>query len=160
MDTGNIINLGLFGLTAVATGVSLYQAWQSRQAKDDAIESAKRAESARIEALEANKRASSALESMAFVTGPPWTLVHRNGDTYLLTNESLSPAHNVIVKATDRTLINGEINLGSIGPKSAKYFFAAGTMATKEYGIVVEWQSDTSEERSTWEYPLPARPKR
>lgn len=106
MDTSNIINLGIFGVTAIAALTAIWQAKDAKVARGDAIAAQKQAEAARdrastlaMEANDAFVRQAEALEhsnQLAEAALPvpevQWSVNPASGSRWLAVNVGNVPA--------------------------------------------------------------------
>ena len=82
-----------------------------------------------------------------------WTLVHHDGDRYMLTNEGDATARDVTISAHESLPIGDLPPVQDVPPHRVLSFLAARTIGTSDSTIMVAWTDDG--QMRTWKYPLP-----
>jgi hypothetical protein len=161
-------------VSVVIAGLALLEAIQSRR---KAERSARSADAAAVKAAEAAERSASAAERSADALQRSaaiseadarrseevtWSLKHFQGDTYILKNESRTPAHSVLITTGDLMAVRGELEHELIDGEGYTQFTAARVMGTTDDSVTVTWLSspagtDPDAKRQVWRHPLPAR---
>lgn len=155
--------------------LSTAEAERAERAERAGAASAERAENAAALTIDTMARMAEALDKIAsrglggptiMAEAPParvaWSLTHFQGDKYMLTNVGEAPAFNVQISAHESLMKMGPWTLEErVGPGEAITFMALRTMGTSDSTITVEWSDDPEDdERHSWRYPLPPRPRR
>lgn len=150
---------------AAAAGSAIFAGFQyaaSRKAADRAEQAETSAQKSADSALSAYVRTSEALEAMALIAGPPWTVRYFGGDAYLLTNNSTVPATDVEIDGEPEGV---DISIDEdlpwvIGPKSAKKFMFVAMLNTPfTRDLVVRWRRNGEGETLEWRHPIPLKPR-
>ena len=123
--------------------------------------SASRAEAAARVSEGYTARVVEALEAMATGSANPrhvrWSMQHRGGDTFVLTNTGEATATNVDLRGHE-SLFGLELVPADqsrvLDPADVLVFMAAASMATSDRTITVSWDDADGTARA-WRYPLP-----
>ncbi len=122
----------------------------------DARRSAERAQKAEEAAAATQDRVTGALEAMAFLDGPPWTVEWISGGAYLLTNNAPVAAHDVRASIDADMATVGDLPQGiDIGARSAIKFMDTAHMGTGfQKNTTVTWTNRSGDDL-IWTHPLP-----
>lgn len=146
---------------------SFYLTWRGqRLEKQNAENTALRAEAAARLSDENSTRVVIALEAMAQQSGPSsgslpasrvrWSLSRQSGDTYILENVGTATATEIDVSADESLPLLSVSELPDrLAADEALTFMAAPSLATSDMTITVSWLTEGDSSRQEWRYPLP-----